>query len=386
MITTATRIQSIGTYYFAKKLAEIKALEQSGIDIINLGIGSPDLPPAPDVIEALSSHAAQSTSHGYQSYYGIIELRQAFADWYYRYFDVSLDASNEILPLIGSKEGIMHISMAYLEAGDHVLVPNPGYPAYEATAKIAGATVRYYDLTDDHDWLPNLTAIEADNDLTKVKIMWLNYPHMPTGTKATAEMFVQLIAFARKHDILLCHDNPYIFILNEEPMSILQFEGAKEVALELISLSKCYNMAGWRIGAIHGKKEFLESIITFKSNMDSGMFRPLQEAAIVALGLEDTWITELNLEYGKRKKIAQEIFDALGLIYKTDTAGLFVWGKITNGQDAYTYSDVILDKARVFITPGAIFGSNGDDYLRISLCSPLSQLERALDQIKKVIA
>lgn len=385
MITTATRIQSIGTYYFAKKLAEIKVLQQSGIDIINLGIGSPDLPPAPEVVDALCRHASQSTAHGYQSYYGIMDLRQAFSDWYNKHFNVSLNANNEILPLIGSKEGIMHISMAYLNEGDHVLVPNPGYPAYEATAKIAGATVKYYDLKDSNSWLPNLAEIESDNDLTKVKIMWLNYPHMPTGAKATAEMFKELIAFAQKHNIMLCHDNPYVFILNEKPMSILQFEGAKEVALELMSLSKCYNMAGWRIGAIHGKNEFLEPIITFKSNMDSGMFLPLQEAAIIALGLGNEWIENLNFEYTKRKEIAQEIFDLLGLVYMNDSAGLFVWGKITNGQDAYAYSDVILDNARVFITPGGIFGSNGKEYLRISLCSPLSQLEKALDQIKKSI-
>ena len=382
MIQSAKRIESIGTYYFAKKLAEIKALEQAGQPIINLGIGSPDMPPAPEVIEALSQTAQQDHVHGYQSYYGIPELRLAFAEWYDRHFKVELDASTEILPLIGSKEGVMHISMAYLDAGDHVLVPNPGYPAYAATAKIAGAEVVLYDLTAEGGWLPDLEKIAKENDLTKVKIMWINYPHMPTGAKATCRMFEQLIAFAKEHQILICHDNPYIFIQNESPMSILQFEGAKEVCLELISLSKCYNMAGWRIGAVHGKKEFLDPIVTFKSNMDSGMFRPLQEAAIVALKLGQDWIASLNQEYGQRKHIAHSIFDHLGLSYDADAAGLFVWGKIDGPIDAYGLSDQILEQAHVFITPGAIFGSNGDQYLRISLCSPMDRLETALQQIK----
>ncbi|MBK8389810.1 MAG: aminotransferase class I/II-fold pyridoxal phosphate-dependent enzyme [Saprospiraceae bacterium] len=382
MIGEAQRLHVAETYYFAKKLAEIREMNaNSEIKVLNLGIGSPDLPPPAQVIDALAKSAAQADAHGYQSYKGIPELTKAFGNWYKRHFDVDLNADQEILPLIGSKEGVMHISMSYLNPGDEVLVPNPGYPAYAMCAKLAGAEVKYFDLEADLGWLPDLNKLE-NQDLSKVKIMWVNYPNMPTGGRATKSFFEQLIAFGKKHDILICHDNPYTFILNDDPISLLQIDGAKETAVELVSLSKNYNMAGWRIGAVCGSKQCMDTILKFKSNMDSGMFKPMQVAAVVALSLGSEWFDYLNGEYHKRKIIAIEIMKAIGCEPLLDGVGMFVWAKIPDDvKSAEEMADEILYKNRVFITPGHIFGSNGDRYLRISLCSDEVGLNAALHRI-----
>ncbi len=381
-IQIANRISEVKTYYFAKKLADIRKMNAAGCDVINLGIGSPDLPPPPQVVEALRQSSTSKDVHGYQSYYGLPLLRVAFAKWYKKHFKVEIDAENNVLPLIGSKEGIMHISMAYLEAGDQVLIPNPGYPAYAATAEIAGAEIVNYNLKEESGWHPNYEEIENQHDLSKVKIMWVNYPHMPTGAKGNRALFQGLIDFGRKHQILICHDNPYAFILNDEIHSIHQIEGSFDTAIELVSLSKCYNMAGWRVGALVGAHHIIADVIKFKSNMDSGMFKPMQVAAATALEVGDDWFQNLNEVYHKRKEIACSIFDYLGINYQLNTAGLFVWGRLQDHQSAFAESDKILEKSKVFITPGSIFGSNGDNYLRISLCTNAERLEEALQRIK----
>jgi LL-diaminopimelate aminotransferase len=370
IIERADRIKPIQAYYFAQKLKEIRAMNADGGDqVLNLGIGSPDLlPPAP-VVPTLHKAALEEKANQYQSYIGLPELRQAFSGWYKRFFEVELDPHDEVLPLLGSKEGINHISMAFLNPGDEVLVPNPGYPAYSTVSQLAGARVRRYDLHKDGQWLPDLKAL-ASQDLTKVKIMWVNYPHMPTGAKANNAFFKELVDFAKRHQILICHDNPYAFILNDEPLSILSLEGAKDVAIELTSLSKCYHMAGWRVGAVSGKKEYLDAILTFKSNVDSGMYKPVQKAAIAALESPASWFADINVKYKERRQLAFEIMDVLGCSYDRNSAGMFVWGKINSTEDAESVSNQLLQEARVFITPGHIFGSNGHRYLRISLCSP----------------
>ncbi|MEL7160212.1 MAG: aminotransferase class I/II-fold pyridoxal phosphate-dependent enzyme [Bacteroidota bacterium] len=378
----ADRLGEVKEYYFSTKLKEIAALRQAGHPIINLGIGSPDLPPAPEVIRALTETAQRSDVHGYQPYGGRPELRRAFADWYDRFFGVHLDPEEEILPLIGSKEGIMHISMAFLNPGDEVLVPNPGYPTYRSATELAGGVVRPYALTDANDWLPDLDALAAE-DLEKVKIMWINYPHMPTGAAAPADFFPRLVAFARRHRILLVNDNPYAFILTDRVQSLLSVPGAREVALELSSLSKAQNMAGWRVGAVAGAGEYLQSIIRFKSNMDSGVFAPVQAAATVALGLGQDWYDQLNDHYRKRRTVARRIMDALHCEYRTDQVGLFVWAKCPAGKTGYEVSDRALYDHDVFLTPGGIFGTRGENYVRISLCSPVPQLEAALNRLKQ---
>ena len=384
IIERAERIKPIEAYYFAKKLKEIRAMNEDGGDqVLNLGIGSPDLLPPQSVIPKLLEAAKEKEANKYQSYIGLPDLRAAFAGWYKRHFNVEVNPLNEVLPLLGSKEGINHISMAFLNPGDEVLIPNPGYPAYGTVSRLAGARVRYYDLTKERQWLPNLEALERE-DLSKVKIMWVNYPHMPTGAKASKSLFEQLIRFAKKHQILICHDNPYAFILNDEPLSILSIEGAKDVAIELTSLSKCYHMAGWRVGAVSGKREYLDAILTFKSNVDSGMYKPVQKAAITALNSPDSWFDTINQSYNERRQIAFEIMDALGCTYDRDSAGMFVWGKINSGAEAESISNHILHQARVFITPGHIFGTNGSNYLRISLCSTPEDLQEALQKIKDI--
>ena len=382
MIKESERLKVAETYYFAKKLAEIKQMNESGaIKVINLGIGSPDLPPPVSVTDTLREVSSRPDVHAYQSYKGIPELNEAFAHWYKNHFDVVVNPKTEILPLMGSKEGVMHISMSFLNPGDQVLVPNPGYPAYAMTAKLAGAEVIYFDLEAELDWLPDLSKIEQ-NDLSKVKIMWVNYPNMPTGGNATPEFFQKLVAFGQRHNILICHDNPYTFILNDRPLSILQAEGAKNTALELTSLSKNYNMAGWRIGAVTGDSYLIDTILKFKSNMDSGMFMPLQLAAIEALKQDKTWFDYLNGIYAERKLIAIQIMEALGCKPLLKGAGMFVWAAIPEGEkDAETMADEILYKSRVFITPGHIFGDVGNRYLRISLCSDVKQLQAALQRV-----
>ncbi|PHN01444.1 pyridoxal phosphate-dependent aminotransferase [Flavilitoribacter nigricans] len=381
-IQTASRLGQVEEYYFSRKLREIAQMRAEGKDVLNLGIGSPDLPPAPEVIETLHQASSSAGNHGYQSYNGIPELRQAFADWYRNWFEVELDPNTEILPLIGSKEGIMHISMTYLEAGDEVLVPNPGYPTYSAVARLTGASIRHYNLEADKGWFPDLDAL-GQEDLSKVKIMWINYPNMPTGTPASKEFFSDLVDFARKHEILIINDNPYAFILNDEPLSLLSVPGAMDVAMELNSLSKSHNMAGWRAGMLAGKKEFLQDVLRFKSNMDSGMFRPLQMAAAKALSLPESWYRDLNAVYTGRRSKVFALLDQLGCTYNTDQVGMFVWAETPEQYpDGYALSDEVLEKAHVFITPGGIFGSSGTPYIRVSLCSTEAVFAEALDRIK----
>ena len=380
IIPTADRLGETKEYYFSTKLRELADLRAAGHEVINLGIGSPDMPPAPEVIKALTKTANRKDTHGYQPYTGRPELRQAFAGWYARYFDVALNPQEEILPLIGSKEGIMHISMAFLNTGDEVLVPNPGYPTYKSATELAGGTVRNYDLTEESGWLPDLDQL-ADQGLEDVKIMWVNYPHMPTGTAAPEGFYERLIAFAHEHRILLVNDNPYAFILTESRQSILALPGAREVALELCSLSKAQNMAGWRVGAVAGAKEYLQSVLRFKSNMDSGMFRGIQEAAVVALGLGPEWYEELNGHYRKRREVAYQIMDAIDCSYSSDQVGLFVWAKCPEGKTGYEVSDAALYGPDVFITPGGIFGSRGENYVRISLCATVEVLQEALSRL-----
>lgn len=383
IIPTADRLGEVQEYYFSTKLRELATLRSQGKDIINLGIGSPDLPPAPEVVEALVQAAARPDTHGYQPYAGLPALRVGFADWYERYFNVTLNPEKEILPLIGSKEGIMHISMAFLNPGDEVLVPNPGYPTYRSATELAGGVIRDYRLNETSGWLPDLAALE-NQDLSKVKLMWVNYPHMPTGTAAPAGFFQELVDFARRNSILLCNDNPYAFILTETRESLLSVPGVLEVAIELSSLSKAQNMAGWRVGAVAGASEYLESIIRFKSNMDSGMYRPVQEAAVKALSLGQDWYDSLNAVYRRRREVAFRIMETLGCRFDRNQVGLFVWARCPAGKSGYDISDDALYQKDVFLTPGGIFGDEGNNYVRISLCTSEERLEEALDRLKPV--
>ncbi|MDI9338425.1 MAG: aminotransferase class I/II-fold pyridoxal phosphate-dependent enzyme [Alphaproteobacteria bacterium] len=378
----SNRLNGIEEYYFSRKLAEIAALNASGKQIINLGIGSPDLAPHPSVIEALCQKAHESSSHGYQSYLGTNGLRQSISQFYKTFYDVDLDYKSEILPLIGSKEGIMHICMTFLNSGNKVLIPNPGYPTYSSAVKLSGAIPVYYNLTFENDWEPNFEEIEA-TDLHDVKMMWVNYPHMPTGKKGNKSLFEKIIQFGLKHSILICHDNPYSFILNDNPLSILSVAGSKDIAIELNSLSKSHNMPGWRVGMLLGASHFIKSVLCFKSNMDSGMFLGIQTAAEKALNLEKNWFKELNAIYKQRRTHAAAILEAIGCtIENKDQVGLFLWGKIPDScKDSYSLSDTILYEHDVFITPGGIFGSNGERYVRISLCASESVLLNALLKI-----
>jgi LL-diaminopimelate aminotransferase len=381
-IKTANRLATINEYYFSQKLREIDSLNKEGKNIINLGIGSPDLPPHPDVIKVLQDEAAKLNTHAYQSYKGSPILRNAVADWYNTWYGVSLHADTEILPLIGSKEGIMHICMTYLNEGDEALIPNPGYPTYKSAVTLAGGICVDYDLAEENNWLPDFDALEK-TDLSKVKLMFVNYPHMPTGQLPTNDVFEKIIAFAKAKNILVVHDNPYSFILNENPRSILSVDGAKDVAIELNSLSKSQNMAGWRVGVMCGAKERIEEVLRFKSNMDSGMFLPVQLAAAKALSLGKDWYDGVNKIYAERKEKAFELLDLLNCNYDKTQAGMFVWAKIpTRFEDGYKLSDDVLYNANVFITPGGIFGSNGNTYIRVSLCAPVNKFEEAIDRIK----
>jgi LL-diaminopimelate aminotransferase len=381
IIPKANRLNQAETYYFARKLAEIKELNEKGYDIINLGIGSPDLPPPAEVTLALTQALDEKDANMYQSYKGIPALCEAFSNWYDRHFSVKINPTTEILPLIGSKEGVMHISMAFLNEGDEVLVPNPGYPSYSMTTKLAGGIVRNFDLEESLNWLPDLDKLRKE-DLSKVKIMWINYPNMPTGGNADINFYKDLVAFAKEKNILICHDNPYTFILNDHPINIFQVEGAMDVALELTSVSKNYNMAGWRVGAVTGKKEYIDEILKYKSNMDSGMFKPLQRGAIAALSMGDEWFSNLNETYKKRKKIASNILESAGCTIASEGAGMFVWASIPSMYDhAEELAEIILHEGRVFLTPGHIFGDNGSRYLRISLCSNEATLETALQRV-----
>ncbi len=385
-IEVAKRLQQTEEYYFSKKLREIEEMNKNGAQVINLGIGSPDLPPHPEVIRELQEQAALSNTHGYQSYKGAAALRQAMADWYLRYYRVSLNPNTEILPLIGSKEGIVHICMTYLQEGDEALIPNPGYPTYASAVRLSGAKAVPYELKEENQWLPDLEAL-AKTDLSKVKLMWINYPHMPTGTLATEEIFEKLVAFGKEHQILICHDNPYSFILNEHPRSLLSVPGAKEVAIELNSLSKSSNMAGWRIGMLVADQQRIDEILRFKSNMDSGMFLPVQLAAAKALQLDKSWYSQLNTTYAERREKVYSIMDFLGCSYDKNQVGLFIWAKIPESYaDCYALSDELLYQAHVFITPGGIFGSAGERYIRISLCAKMEVFDQAIARMENAKA
>jgi LL-diaminopimelate aminotransferase len=376
------RLEGIGEYYFSHKLREIDDMNKMGKQVINLGIGSPDLPPHPEVIKTLQEEAAKPNTHAYQNYKGSPVLRRAISKWYQKWYDVDLDPDSEILPLIGSKEGIMHVCMTYINEGDVVLIPDPGYPTYKSAATIAGANVVSYTLKVENNWFPDFDELKK-TDLRNVKLMFVNYPQMPTGQLPTKKLFEQLISFAKKYNILLCHDNPYSFILNKAPMSLLSIAGAKDVAIELNSFSKSHNMAGWRVGMLSGKKERIDEVLRFKSNMDSGMFLPIQLAAAKALELEQDWHDQLNLVYSKRREKVFELLQLLQCNFDKNQAGLFVWASIPAVyKDGYELSDVVLKKSNVFITPGGIFGKAGNKYIRVSLCTTEEKISEAIQRIK----
>ena len=382
VIDVAKRLEGIGEYYFSQKLREIDEMNKAGKKVISLGIGSPDLPPHPTVIETLHEEALKTNQHAYQSYKGSPVLRNAIAAWYKKWYGVIIDPDTEILPLIGSKEGIMHICMTYINDGDTLLIPNPGYPTYRSAAKIAGANLLEYTLTEENNWLPNFEEIEK-NDLQRVKLMFVNYPQMPTGQLPTEEMFEALVAFAKKHSILIVHDNPYSFILNDQPLSLLKIKGAKDVVLELNSLSKSHNMAGWRIGMLVGAKERINEVLRFKSNMDSGMFLPVQLAAAKALELGKEFHDEVNEIYKTRRRQVFALLDLLECKYDDKQVGMFVWAAIpTRYRDGYELSDKVLYGSNVFITPGGIFGSAGNNYVRVSLCCAEEKISEAIERIK----
>lgn len=380
MIQKADRLNDVKEYYFSKKLREVAALRNEGKPIINIAIGSPDLAPSNSVIEAIQKAVTLPDAHQYQSYQGIPELRNGIANFYKDNYNVTLNSATEILPLMGSKEGIMHISMAFLNKGEKVLIPNPGYPTYASVTNLVEAEPIFYNLNEATNWLPNFNELEQQ-DLSKVKIMWINYPHMPTGAVASKEDFKQLIAFAKKHQILIVNDNPYSFILNENPLSILEIEGAKEVAIELNSLSKTFNMAGWRVGMVVGDSEIIKTILKVKSNMDSGMFFGIQKGAVEAFKLSNDWFKAQNEIYKKRRALVWQIFDALNCSYNKNIGGLFVWAKLPKGIKSEDVTDDLLYNKNVFITPGTIFGSNGEGYLRASLCVSEEVLTEVLDRI-----
>lgn len=378
----AKRIHTVEEYYFSRKLREVRDLVNAGKNIINLGIGSPDLQPPSVVVDALEESLNDEMAHKYQSYQGIPELRNAIADFYQKNYQVTLNAETEVLPLMGSKEGIMHISMAYLDEGDEVLIANPSYPTYTSVTKLLGAIPQYYNLQSANDWLPNLDELEKQ-DLSKVKLMWVNYPHMPTGAKASKSFFEKLIVFAKKHQILIINDNPYSFILNENPLSILAIDGAKEVALELNSLSKSFNMAGWRTGMVMGKAEHIQHVLKVKSNMDSGMFYGIQKGAIKALSSSKEWFSQLNVIYEKRRKLVWEIATKLQCEFDKNTAGMFVWAKLPDGNrlSSEQFVDKLLYEKSVFITPGSIFGTQGEGYIRFSLCVSEEKIKEVINRI-----
>lgn len=388
IIKAANRTESVSEYYFSRKLKEIAAMnaERSARGeelVINLGIGSPDGMPPMEAIEALCESAREPGNHAYQSYVGLPQLRQAFADWYRKWYGVELDPGSQIQPLVGSKEAVLLISLAFLDKGDKVLVPDPGYPTYSSASKLVEAEILTYDLREDNGWWPDFEALER-MDLEGVKIMWTNYPNMPTGASASEELYAKLVDFGRRHGILICNDNPYSFILNDRPLSILAQPGAMDCCLELNSLSKAHNMAGWRIGMVASDAEVIAQILKVKSQMDSGMFKPLQLAAVQALAQGPDWFRELNDEYRRRRILAGEIFDMLGVTYDKNSSGMFLWGKVSTA-DGRQLSDRILYEAGVFITPGFIFGKNGEEYIRISLCSKPQVLKQASERISKIL-
>jgi aspartate/methionine/tyrosine aminotransferase len=381
-VEVANRLNGIGEYYFSQKLKEIDDLNKQGKAVINLGIGSPDLPPHPDVIKVLQEEAAKPNMHAYQSYKGSELLRKAFSVWYKEWYGVELNPATETLPLIGSKEGIMHICMTYLNEGDKVLIPNPGYPTYSSAVKLAGGTCLPYELKEENDWQIDFEELE-EMDLSRVKLMWVNYPHMPTGQLPTKDVFENLVAFGKENSILICHDNPYSFILNGHPTSLLSINGALDCVIELNSLSKSQNMAGWRVGVLCGAKERIDEVLRFKSNMDSGMFLPVQLAAAKALSLDKSWYDSVNEIYQSRRQKAYELLDFLGCHYSKKQAGMFLWAKVPSiYKSGFDLSDKVLNSSKVFITPGGIFGSAGDGFVRVSLCSPEEKFEESIRRIK----
>ena len=377
---TADRLHTVEEYYFSKKLREVNALKAAGAPIINLGIGSPDLAPPKAVITAITDSLSDVSAHKYQSYQGLPALRLAMANFYKAHYNIVLNPQNQVLPLIGSKEGIMHVSMAYLNQGDTVLIPNPGYPTYTSVTKLVGATPIFYDLNATSNWQPDLVSLEA-TDVSKVKLMWINYPHMPTGTLGDKKILKGLVDFAKKNEILLINDNPYSFILNNQPSSIFNIEGAEQVCLELNSLSKTFNMAGWRVGMLTGAKAHLDNVIKVKSNMDSGMFYGIQKGAIEALNSSKNWFSDLNLIYSERRKLVWELATALNCTFETNTSGMFVWAKLPTGLKSEAFIDKILHDYHLFIAPGTIFGTNGEGYIRFSLCAPSESIELAIKRV-----
>ena len=384
-IFPAQRVNNVKEYYFSKKLREIAQLNAKGEDIISLGIGGPDRPPHSDVVGTLCAEASKPDVHGYQPYVGIPELRKAFSVWYKTCYDVDLDSTTEIQPLIGSKEGILHISLAFLNPGDGVLVPNPGYPTYTSVSRLVGAEIFNYSLTEESQWEPDFDELEK-MPLERIKLMWVNYPHMPTGKKASMELYEKIVDFGKKHNIVIVNDNPYSFILNDSPISILKVQDAKDIAIEMNSLSKSHNMAGWRIGMLASNPTFVSWILKVKSNIDSGQFKPMMLAAVKALNCGKEWYEEVNATYRPRRLIAEEIMNVLGCTFDSEQSGLFLWGKIPESENS---SEVLADKilygAKVFITPGFIFGSNGERYIRISLCATKQRMNEALERIKAYI-
>ncbi len=379
MIQTAKRLQSVQEYYFSRKLREVRQLIADGKPVINMGIGSPDLAPDMTVIEAMQKAMFDDKAHEYQSYQGLPELRKGMADFYKNHFNVDLDFNTEILPLMGSKEGIMHISLAFLNEGDEVLIPNPGYPTYASVTELVQAKAVCYDLTAATNWQPDFDALEK-TDLSKVKLMWVSYPHMPTGANGTLELFKDLIAFGKKHNILIVNDNPYSFVLNGNPLSILQLEGSKEIAIELNSLSKTYNMAGWRVGMVMGNPTLIDAILKVKSNMDSGMFYGIQKGAIEALKLGNDWFEKQNEIYTKRRNLIFKLAEKLNCVFDKNSVGLFVWAKLPEGIMSEEFIDKVLIEKHIFITPGTIFGSNGENYIRFSLCVTEEKIQQAIER------
>ena len=380
-IQPAQRLESVSEYYFSRKLKEVAAMNAAGMQVISLGVGSPDMPPSEETVETLCTEAHNPDGHGYQPYVGIPELREAFSRFYKRWYGVELDPKSEIQPLIGSKEGILHVTLAFVNPGEQVLVPNPGYPTYTSLSRLLGAEVVHYDLKEENGWMPDFDALER-MDLSRVKLMWTNYPNMPTGANATPELYERLVDFARRKGIVIVNDNPYSFILNDHPLSILSVEGAKDCCIEFNSMSKSHNMPGWRIGMIAANPTFISWILKVKSNIDSGMYRAIQLAAVKALDAEADWYEGNNANYSARRNTAGAIMDALGCTYDKNQVGMFLWGRIPDHYtDVEELTERVLHEARVFIVPGFIFGSNGSRYIRISLCAKNEKLEEALERI-----
>jgi aspartate/methionine/tyrosine aminotransferase len=382
MIKQSERLNSVEEYYFSKKLREVSNMIQSGESVINMAIGSPDLFPSIKVVDEIKNSLSDSFAHKYQSYQGLPELRDAIAKFYNKFFGVELNPSNEVLPLMGSKEGIMHISLAFLNPGDEVLIPNPGYPTYLSVTKLVQANPVFYNLSEENGWFPNLSELE-NKDLSKVKLMWINYPHMPTGASANFDQFKKLLEFAKTNNILLINDNPYSFILNDEYLSLLKVKGYKDFVLELNSLSKSFNMSGWRVGMLVGSSDNITKVLKVKSNMDSGMFYGIQKGAIAALNLNKSWFDDLNKVYHKRRKLIWNIIDKLNCSYDKNSKGLFVWAKLPNHiKSSEQYIDSLLKEKKIFIAPGTIFGSNGEGYIRFSLCIDEVKIDEALKRIE----